>query len=337
MITLAIDAMGGDRGLTTTIPASINALKKYPLLNIQLVGDQAAISQALIAYTYDTSRVTLVHASQVVEMDEAPSKALRGKKQSSMRLAIDAVHSGHAQAVVSAGNTGALMATAKFVLKTLPGIERPAICGVLPKIGGHTLMLDLGANVGASGENLLQFALMGHVLAQAVNGIENPTIGLLNIGQEEMKGHARIWEADALLRQWPLNYVGYVEGNEICTGQCDVVVCDGFDGNIALKASEGVAKMVRHYMKAAFMRTWWTKILGLIASPVLKAFAASIDPRRYNGASLLGLRGIVVKSHGGADAVAFEYAIRQAILEVEKQVPTRIAQDLEKIMLGVAT
>jgi glycerol-3-phosphate acyltransferase PlsX len=337
VITLAIDAMGGDRGLATTIPASIQALKVYPLLTVQLVGDEPAITQALSQYVYDASRVTIVHAAQVVEMDEAPSKALRGKKQSSMRLAIDAVHEGRAQAVVSAGNTGALMATAKFVLKTLPGIERPAICGVLPKIGGHTLMLDLGANVGASGENLLQFALMGHVLAQAVNGVENPSIGLLNIGQEEMKGHARIWEADALLRQWPLNYVGYVEGNEICTGQCDVVVCDGFDGNIALKASEGVAKMVRHYMKAAFMRTWWTKALGLIASPVLKAFAASIDPRRYNGASLLGLRGIVVKSHGGADAVAFEYAIRQAILEVEKQVPTRIAQDLEKMMVGSAT
>ncbi len=333
MTTLAIDAMGGDHGLDTTIPASLKTLKDFPQLTLILVGDEAAITARLASVSAPMDRIVIVHAPQVVDMDEAPSKALRGKRQSSMRYAIDAVHDGRAGAVVSAGNTGALMAMSKFVLKTLPGIERPAICGVLPKIGGHTLMLDLGANVGASGENLLQFALMGHVLAQAVDGLENPSIGLLNIGQEEMKGHARIWEADALLRQWPLNYIGYVEGNEICTGHCDVVVCDGFDGNIALKASEGVAKMVRHYMKAAFMRTWWTKLLGLIASPVLKAFAASIDPRRYNGASLLGLRGIVVKSHGGADAIAFEYAIRQAILEVEKQVPARIAASLEQLML----
>lgn len=332
MTTLAIDAMGGDHGLTTTIPASLKALQEFPKLHLLLIGDEVSIAQKLASEKYDASRVSIVHAPQVVDMDEAPSKALRGKRQSSMRMAIDAVHDGRAGAAVSAGNTGALMAMAKFVLKTLPGIERPAICGLLPRIGGHTLMLDLGANVGASGENLLQFALMGHVLAQAVDGLDNPRIGLLNIGQEEMKGHARIWEADALLRQWPMNYIGYVEGSEICTGDCDVVVCDGFDGNIALKASEGVAKMIRHYMKAAFMRTWWTKLLGLMAAPVLKAFAASIDPRRYNGASLLGLRGIVVKSHGGADAVAFEYAIRQAILEVEKQVPTHIANSLEQLM-----
>jgi phosphate acyltransferase len=333
VITLAVDAMGGDHGLATTIPASLKALKEFPKLHLLLVGDEASIAQALSVHSYDTSRISIVHAEQLVDMDEAPSKALRGKRKSSMRLAIDAVNDGRAGAAVSAGNTGALMAMAKFVLKTLPGIERPAICTMLPRIGGHTMMLDLGANVGCSGENLLQFALMGHVLAQAVDGCERPRIGLLNIGQEEMKGHARIWEADALLRQWPLNYIGYVEGNEIFTGDCDVVVCDGFDGNIALKASEGVAKMIRHYMKSAFMRTWWTKALGLAASPVLKLFANSIDPRRYNGASLLGLRGIVVKSHGGADAVAFEYAIRQAILEVEKQVPTRIADSLEQLML----
>lgn len=324
--------MGGDHGLSTTIPASLKALKEFPQLHLLLVGDEASIQHSLSTHQYDTARITVIPASQVVDMDESPAKALRNKKQSSMRLAIDAVHNGTAQAAVSAGNTGALMATAKFVLKTLPGIERPAICSLLPKIGGHTLMLDLGANVGSSGENLLQFALMGHVLAQAVDGKTEPSIGLLNIGQEDMKGHSRIWEADTLLRQWPLNYIGYVEGNEIYTGNCDVVVCDGFDGNIALKSSEGVAKMIRHYMKAAFMRTWWTKLLGLIASPVLKAFANSIDPRRYNGASLLGLRGIVIKSHGGADALAFEYAIKQAIIEVEKQVPTRIATSLEQLM-----
>lgn len=324
--------MGGDHGLNTTIPASIKALNSNSQLNIQLFGNQSAIELALQKYTYDVARVKILHADQVVDMDEAPSKALRGKKSSSMRLAINAVADGSANAAVSSGNTGALMATAKFVLKTLPGIERPAICTLLPRINGHTLVLDLGANVGSSGENLLQFALMGNVLAQAIDGKNNPKIGLLNIGQEEMKGHARIWEADALLKQWPLNYIGYVEANEICTGDCDVVVCDGFDGNIALKSAEGVAKMIRHYMKAAFMRTWWTKLLGLIASPVLKAFSASIDPRRYNGASLLGLKGIVVKSHGGADEVAFEFAIQQAIIEVEKQVPARIAADLEKLM-----
>jgi glycerol-3-phosphate acyltransferase PlsX len=322
--------MGGDHGLATTIPASVKALSAFPQLQLLLVGDEEAIKQQLAYHQYDASRVVIQSAPQVVDMDEAPSKALRGKRQSSMRFAIDAIKNGRADAAVSAGNTGALMAMAKFVLKTLPGIERPAICTMLPRIGGHTMMLDLGANVGSSGENLLQFALMGHVLARAVDGIDQPRIGLLNIGQEEMKGHARIWEADALLKEWPLNYVGYVEGNEIFTGNIDVVVCDGFDGNIALKASEGVAKMIRHYMKSAFMRSWWTKALALLASPVLKSFAHSIDPRRYNGASLLGLRGIVVKSHGGADALAFEYAIRQAIIEVEKQVPQRIAASLEE-------
>lgn len=332
MITLAIDAMGGDHGLATTIPAAINALKTHSQLTVLLVGDESAIQQALSSHPHDASRVRIQHAEQVVDMDEAPSKALRGKRKSSMRMAIDAVAGGQADACVSAGNTGALMAIAKFVLKTLPGIERPAICTAIPRIGGHSWVLDLGANVGCSGENLLQFALMGHVLSQAVDGCESPRIGLLNIGQEEMKGHARIWEADALLRQWPLNYVGYVEGNEMYVGDCDVVVCDGFDGNIALKASEGVAKMIGHYMKSAFLRTWWTKLLGLVASPVLKAFKSSIDPRTYNGAALLGLRGIVVKSHGGADAYAFEQAIRHAVLEVEKQVPNRIATSLEQLM-----
>lgn len=332
MITLAIDAMGGDHGLETTIPASLNVLNEHAHLQLLLVGDEVAIQQKLSHYAYDHQRVHVVSATQVVDMDEAPSKALRTKRQSSMRLAIDAVKESRADAAISAGNTGALMAMAKFVLKTLPGIERPAICTMLPRIDGHTMMLDLGANVGATGEHLLQFALMGHVLAQAVDGLAQPRIGLLNIGQEEMKGHQRIWEADALLRQQPLNYVGYVEGNEIFTGDCDVIVCDGFDGNIALKSSEGVAKMIRHYMKAAFMRSWWTKLLGVLASPVLKSFAHSIDPRRYNGASLLGLRGIVIKSHGGADAFAFEHAIKQAIIEVEKQVPTRIVDHLEVLM-----
>lgn len=332
MTTLAIDAMGGDHGLDTTIPASLNALKQFPKLHLLLVGDEVSISQKLVQFAYDSQRVNILHADQVVDMDEAPSKALRGKRQSSMRLAINAVKEGQADAVVSAGNTGALMAIAKFVLKTLPGVERPAICTTLPRIGGHSLVLDLGANVGSTGENLLQFACMGHVLAQAVDGIEQPRVGLLNIGQEETKGHQRIWEADELLSQQQLNYIGYVEGDEIFTGNCDVIVCDGFDGNIALKSSEGVAKMIRHYMKSAFMRTWWTKLLGLIAKPVLTSFAHSIDPRRYNGASLLGLRGIVVKSHGGADAFAFEHAIQQAVKEVEKQVPTRIADSLESLM-----
>ena len=250
-----------------------------------------------------------------------------------MRVAIDLVKSGVAHACVSAGNTGALLATARYVLKTLPGIDRPAICSSLPTIRGHSHMLDLGANVECSPEHLFQFAVMGDVLARAVDGIARPSIGLLNIGEEEMKGNDRVKETARLLAASDLNYVGFVEGDDIYLGTADVVVCDGFAGNVALKASEGVAQMISHYMKKEFLRNPLTRLAGLIARPVLKAFRASIDPRRYNGASLLGLRGIVIKSHGSADAFAFSAAIKEAVEEIKEAVPTRIHEHLEALLL----
>ncbi|MFA7388240.1 MAG: phosphate acyltransferase PlsX, partial [Thiohalobacteraceae bacterium] len=269
------------------------------------------------------------HAAEVVGMDESPSRALRFKKDSSMRVAIDLVKDGRAQACVSAGNTGALMATARYVLKTLPGIDRPAISSEIPSIQGYTQVLDLGANVDCSAEHLFQFAVMGSVLANAVHGLDAPRVGLLNIGEEEIKGNEQVREAAALLTGSSLNYIGFVEGNDVYTGGVDVVVCDGFVGNVALKTSEGVAKMIGHFMREEFSRTLLTRLIGALAMPVLKAFRNRIDPRSYNGATLLGLRGIVIKSHGGADAVAFENAINVAVLEVRKAVPDRIAHLLE--------
>ncbi|BBP46268.1 phosphate acyltransferase [Thiosulfatimonas sediminis] len=333
-INIAIDAMGGDRGLAVTVPASIDALKKFSDIHVILVGKQAEIEQVLAGYQYDSSRITVVHAEQVVDMDELPSKALRNKRQSSMRIALNLVKENEAQACVSAGNTGALMAVAKFVLKTLPDIDRPAICTSMPTMQGHVHVLDLGANVGCTGENLLQFAVMGSVLASAVDGNATPRVGLLNIGEEEIKGHQRIKDAHLLIQETSINYVGYIEGDDIYKGNTDVVVCDGFDGNIALKSSEGVAKMIAFYLREAFNRNIFTKIAGLIAYPVLKSFKDKVDPRRYNGASLLGLRKIVIKSHGGADQFAFLQAIAEARLEVSKNVPERISAEVSKLIQG---
>lgn len=265
-------------------------------------------------------------------MDESPSRALRLKKDSSLRVAIDLVKRGTAQACVSAGNTGALMATARYVLKTLPGIDRPAISTSIPNVKGHTLMLDLGANIDCSAEHLFQFAVMGSVLANAVHGLERPRVGLLNIGEEEIKGNDQVKEAARLLAASSLNYTGFVEGDDVYKGGVDVVVCDGFVGNVALKTSEGVAKMIGHFIREEFKRNLLTRLAGLIAMPVLGAFRQRIDPRRYNGASLLGLRGIVIKSHGGADALAFENAINVAVLEVQKAVPDRIDHLLESVL-----
>ena len=264
-------------------------------------------------------------ASEVVAMDEAPAQALRKKKDSSLRV-------GKANAAVSAGNTGALMATGKFVLKTLPGIDRPAIMTTLPSITGHTHMLDLGANVDCTAEHLFQFAVMGSITASAVDNVANPRVGLLNVGSEAMKGNAQVKEADRLLQDSGLNYIGFVEGDDIYKGTVDVVVCDGFVGNISLKTSEGVAKMITHFMKQEFKRNWITRLAGLLSMPVLKAFKKRVDPRVYNGASLLGLQEIVIKSHGGADAFSYANAIKIALLEVEKQVPQRIDKHLETLL-----
>jgi glycerol-3-phosphate acyltransferase PlsX len=332
-VTIALDAMGGDHGPDVVVPAALSVLKENQDLKLILVGDQEILTGVLQQQGADVGpRLQIRHTSQVVAMDELPSVALRTKKDSSMRVAINLVQEGKASACVSAGNTGALMATSRFVLKTLTGIDRPAIITALPTMNGHTHMLDLGANVDSSADALFQFAVMGSVLVQAVDNNPAPKIGLLNIGEEEIKGNERVKEAARLLAQSDINYVGYVEGDDIYKGTVDVVVCDGFVGNVALKTSEGVAKMITHFMKQGFARNPFAKLAALIAMPVLKALKHKIDPRRYNGASLVGLNGIVIKSHGSADVFAFANAIKEAVLEVDKSVPARINQQLDTLL-----
>jgi len=331
-IKIAIDAMGGDHGISVTVPASLDSLSKFSDIEIILVGKEDLINEELSKHSYDTARVSVQHAEQVVEMDDLPSKALRNKRQSSMRIALNLVKDDEAHACVSAGNTGALMAVAKFVLKTLPDISRPAICTTMPTMKGHVHVLDLGANVGVDGETLAQFAIMGSVLTHAVDDNPSPRVSLLNIGEEEIKGHQRIKDAHKILQDTDINYVGYAEGDDIFKGNVDVVACDGFDGNVALKASEGVAKMISFYLKEAFTKNWLTKLVAILSMPVLKSFKSKVDPRRYNGASLLGLRKIVIKSHGGADAFSFYHAIAEARLEVSKNVPERISAEVSKLI-----
>lgn len=320
--------MGGDLGPAAVIPAAAHMTGNHPGLEIILVGDQARIKQALDKLPSTYPRIAICHASEEVAMDEGPAQALRTKKDSSMRVAIDLVKRGEAGACVSSGNTGALMATAKFVLKTQPGLKRPAICAALPGIKGHTHVLDLGANVDSSPAELRQFAVMGSVLASAVENKPNPTVALLNIGAEAIKGNERVKRTAELVEASDLNYVGFVEGDDLYKGEVDVIVCDGFVGNVALKASEGVVHMVTHFARQEFSRNLLTRIRALIAAPALRALHDRTDPRRYNGASLLGLNGIVVKSHGGADDVSFANAIRVAMLEVEKAVPEHIGEHM---------
>ena len=329
-ITLAIDAMGGDHGPQVIIPAALLALASEPDLSIILVGLTADIESELKALKAITGpRLRIHHASELVGMDESPQGALKNKKDSSMRVAINLVKTGVANACVSAGNTGALMATARFVLKTLPGIDRPAIAGVFPSRKGKTYILDLGANADCTAEQLLQFAVMGSMLVSCVEHKENPSVGLLNIGSEEIKGNEVVKRTGELLRASHLNFYGNVEGNDIFKGTTDVVVCDGFVGNIALKASEGLAQMMGRFLAEEFKRNWLTKLMALISMPVLKTFKKRLDPRRYNGASFLGLRGIVVKSHGGADSFSFLQAIHTAIEESRSGVLRRITEQLE--------
>ena len=327
-ITVAVDAMGGDHGPSVTVPAALAFLDSAPHARVVLVGAPSALESALAGKPSGTARerVRVRAASEVVDMDEPPADALRKKKDSSMRVAINLVKDGEADACVSAGNTGALMAIARFVLKTLPGIDRPAIASQLPTKLGDTLVLDLGANVDCTPEQLVQFAAMGSALVTAVDGIERPTIGLLNIGEEEIKGNDVVKEAAELLRASALNFVGNVEGDDIYKGTTDVVVCDGFVGNVVLKTSEGLAQMLYEFLKAEFTRNVLTRLAAAIVYPVLMSFKGRIDPRRYNGASLVGLKGVVVKSHGGADVLAFTNALLRAHSEVEHGVLDRIAQ-----------
>lgn len=332
-ITVAIDVMGGDHGPHVTIPAAVKCMAGNDSLNIILVGPQDVIeSQLKASHAKPGPRLSIRHAPEVVAMDESPALALRNKKNSSMRIAIDLVKSGQADACVSAGNTGALMATARFVLKTLPGIDRPAIATFMPSLKGPVLMLDLGANVDCTAEHLFQFALMGSMLSSVVKHRERPTVGLLNIGEEEIKGNEVVKAAAELIRASQLiNFYGNIEGDDIYKGTTDVVVCDGFVGNVALKSSEGIAKMIATLIRKEFRRNILTKIAGLIALPVMNAFKRQVDPRRFNGATLLGLRGVVVKSHGGADRFAFEHAIEAAAEEVQGNVLKRISDQLHQL------
>jgi glycerol-3-phosphate acyltransferase PlsX len=317
--------MGGDHGPSVVVPAAVQILAERPDLSLVLVGDETVLVQELARHHgQDHARLRIQHASQRVDMDELPSQALRGKKDSSMRVAVDLVKRGEASACVSAGNTGALMAIARFVLKTIEGIDRPAIIAPIPCATGHVHVLDLGANVESSPEQLCQFAVMGSVLAEAVDSVHRPRVGLLNIGEEEIKGNERVRETAKALATMDLNYIGYVEGDGVYRGYADVIVCDGFVGNVALKTTEGVAWMIGQFLKQEFNRSPLTRLAGLVAMPVLRKLRSRIDPREYNGATLVGLRGIVVKSHGGADVVAFRRAIEVALAETRKNVPARI-------------
>lgn len=335
-ITIALDAMGGDHGPSVVVPAALRSLQHEPELKLILVGDREVLLEHLrLHHAAENERLSIHHASQKVEMDELPSLALRNKKDSSMRVALNLVKEGVAQACVSAGNTGALMATARFVLKTLPGIDRPAIVAELPtsKKDVNVRVLDLGANIDSSAEYLFQFAVMGAVLASAVSNIERPTVGLLNIGEEEIKGNEQVKEAARLLSENPaLNYIGYIEGDAIYKGSADVVVCDGFVGNVMLKTSEGLAKMIAQYLKEGFNRNWFTRLSGLAALHVLKSVGKRIDPARYNGASLIGLQGTVIKSHGSANVIAYANAIHEAVVEAQQNVPQLIRDQVAQLL-----
>lgn len=327
-VTIALDAMGGDYGPPVVVSAALRMLAERQDIRLILVGDQELLTHEL-RVSKPNERLHIQHASQQVASDELPSQALRLKKDSSMRVAINLVKEGRAHACVSAGNTGALMATARYVLKTLPGVDRPAICAALPTKIGRTHMLDLGANVDCSPEQLFQFAVMGSVLVNAADNIAKPRVGLLNIGEEEIKGNERVKDAARLLSNSDMNYIGFVEGNDIYGGEVDVVVCDGFTGNVALKSSEGVAQMIGYFIKQEFKRNLLTRLAAIIALPALQAVQRKIDPRNYNGASFLGLQGIVIKSHGCADVISFSNAIKEALLEVDKNVPQHIGKQLE--------
>ncbi len=320
-IRIAVDCMGGDHGLRTSIPAALSALSQFSDLDLTLVGDQQAIAEQLSLAdvpAIDSARYRIVHADDVVAMSDKPSFALRKKKTSSMRIAIDLLQVSEVDAVVSAGNTGALMAMGCYVLKMLPGIARPAICSAVPSVNGHSYLLDLGANVDSCADHLHQFAIMGAALSSAVDGIDNPRIGLLNIGEEAMKGNEQVKLAARLIEgDSHLNYIGSVEGDGLFSGQADVIVCDGFVGNVALKACEGTASYIAGVVQAQFKRGWFGRAAALLAMPVLKRIFLQLNPQQYNGASFLGLQGVLVKSHGGSSAEGFCYAIAQARSEVD--------------------
>lgn len=334
-VAIAVDAMGGDHGPQVTVPAALDFLERSVGTNVLLVGIpetlEAELKRAKSAYSAVSERLRVVAASEVVGMNEDIRTAIRTKKNSSMRIAIDLVKSGEAHACISAGNTGALMGTAKFVLKTLPGIDRPAICAVLPTRKGQTYALDLGANAACEPEHLLQFAIMGAMLASAIEGIPNPSVGLLNIGSEDIKGSESVKRAGELLKKSHLNYYGNIEGTDIYNGTTDVVVCDGFVGNVMLKTSEGMARMLGDFLKEEYTRNVFSKLAAAVSYPIIRRFRKRVDHRRYNGAALLGLKGVVVKSHGSADRYAFYKAIERATSEVRHGLLERIGTEVERL------
>jgi glycerol-3-phosphate acyltransferase PlsX len=312
-----------------TIPAALSFLDRRADASVVLVGDAESIVNALRARNRaDDPRIRVQHASEIVGMDDPPAIALRGKRDSSMRVAVDLVKNGEADACVSAGNTGGLMAISRFVLKMMPGVERPAIASMVPTMRGRCCVLDLGANVDCTALHLLQFAVMGAALYSVVEKVERPSVGLLNIGEEDIKGNEVVKQAGELLKTSGLNYYGNVEGFDIYKGTTDVVVCDGFVGNVFLKSSEGLARMLASYLQEEFKRSVFSRLVALASLPVINAFRRRVDPRRLNGASLLGLRGIVVKSHGSADALAFEVAIDRAWEEANRGILERIREHL---------
>ncbi len=343
-VRIAIDCMSGDHGSSVTVPAALRFLASVPDARLLLVGRTDVLEPALAAAKAKlrsgrgqkapvSDRIELKPAAEVVEMSDPPATALRGKRNSSMRVAIDLVKRGEADACVSAGNTGALMAISRFVLKMLEGIDRPAIASQMPnQRGGTTTMLDLGANVDCEPEHLLQFAIMGSALVAALDGREQPSVGLLNIGEEAIKGNDAVKIAAELLRASPLNFYGNVEGNDIYEGTTDVVVCDGFVGNVALKTSEGLARMLAGYIREEYRRHVFTRLIAVLSFPVLLRFRKRLDPRRYNGAALVGLRGVVIKSHGSADAYAFEFALRRAYDAVRNGLLQGIEERLPKVV-----
>jgi phosphate acyltransferase len=336
-IIVAIDAMGGDHGPAVTVPAALEFLRRHEDASIVLVGKTELLSP-LVASCQGAlrSRFKIHDAREVVDMDESPALAMRNKKDSSMRVAINLVKEGAAQGCVSAGNTGALMATSRFVLRMLPGIERPAICTVLPTVKGHVHMLDLGANVDCAAEHLLQFGIMAATFVKATE-MKNPTVGLLNIGEEEIKGNEVVKKASELLRASGLNFIGNIEGDGIFRGEADIVVCDGFVGNVSLKTTEGLVQMIATFLREEFGRNFLTKIAAVIALPVLKRFKRRVDHRVYNGASLLGLRGIVVKSHGSADSFAFRHAIEVVYEAAKGDVIQRITEHMSRYSQATPT
>ena len=322
--------MSGDLGAEVVVRAASAVLQKNSQLDLLLVGCQDELQGHVTRIVGDEPRLSIVHASEVVEMSDSPVDAMRNKKNSSMRVAINLVKEGKAEACVSAGNTGALMATSKYVLKMLPGIDRPAIITELPAKGGSLHMLDLGANTLCTAEHLFQFAVMGSIVTADITAIERPRVALLNIGAEDTKGHDTVKDAAAMLNASTLNYVGFIEGSELFSGRADVVVTDGFTGNVALKTMEGTVGLAAHYLKRSFSRNLFSKVQALCSRPVLKHFAGRLDSRKYNGATLVGLNGIVIKSHGSADSYAFEHAIDTAVVEVQNQVPQQIGSLLQR-------